>query len=274
MNIVGSLLLVAAILFHLPNSAFAKETDLAGLYQRLYKFSGVAAHLNNVNDNVQLEALPLLKQCEEQSNPEFISQLLDIELSNAALNKLYLQELTDRLTAGQLEQIMNWANSAAAGRIVEVDRLSGQLSLEQYNALEDLFKKKADKTPQRQQLIKDVLKETGAVYFLSAINTEISALVETVSVCNRKSVKSETLQQKLASVRGDEGFYRTMMRSDVIWTSAVIYQDLSDADLQALLSFAKSDAGRAYHGALIQGLRSMLQRKNTELQQLLFASDK
>lgn len=270
-NLIGILLL--AILTHLPNLAIAKERDVAHDFQQLFEFSGVAAHLSNVNTNVQLETEPLLKQCAQSNNQIDVFAVLDAELSTEELYGRYVQELSERLSVDELDQIMHWIASPAAKRIAEVDRLSGELTEEQFNALKLEFESSPDNTKQRFELIKEVIEESGAVYFLSAINTEISALVETAAVCSMDENALEELQARLVKIRVDEGFYRAMMRSDVVRTSAVIYQEVSNEDLQALIDFAVSDAGRSYHGALIQGARYLLQQKNNHIQQLLLTPD-
>jgi len=270
-NVIGLLLL--AILSHLPNLAIAKERSIAQEFQQLFEFSGVAAHLSNVNTNVQLETEPLLMQCAENKDKSDVFKVLDSELSSEELHSLYVQELSERLSVDELAQIMNWIGSPAAVSIAEIDRLSGDLTEAQFNALKQRFESSPDNSKQRIGLISEVIKHTGAVYFLSAINTEISALVETAALCSMDETALEQLQGRLAEIRVDEGFYRAMMRPDVIRTLAVIYQDLSNEDLQALIDFAVSDAGKSYHGALIQGVRYLLQQKNNRIQQLLFTFD-
>jgi len=261
--------LLLAILSQFPSLAIAKDRDLASDFQQLFEFSGVAAHLGNVNSNVQLEVKPLLQQCDGKESNQALA-ILDSELSSSELNSRYVEELAKRISVDELAQIMNWINSPAARRIAEIDRQSGELTEEQFNALNAQFKSSTDNSPQRAELITEVIKQTGAVYFLSAINTEISALVESASLCEVHEEAVTELQERLKKIRIDEGFYRAMMRTDVIWTSAVIYQEVSNEDLQALTTFAESDAGKTYHRALIQGVRSLLQNKNNHIQQLFF----
>ena len=264
--------MLLAILSQLSSLAIAKDRDLAHEFQQIFEFSGVAAHLRNVNSNVQLEVEPLLEQCARKDKNKTFA-LLDAELSPAELNSRYIQGLTERISVTELDQIMHWIRSPAAGRIAEVDRLSGELTAEQFNALSAKFENSPDNSPQRAELISEVIKQTGAVYFLSAINTEITALVETASLCETHEEAVKDLLERLKKVRGDEGFYRALMRSDVILTSAVLYQDVSSEDLQALTTFSESEAGKSYHRALIQGVRSLLQNKNNDMQLQLFNID-
>lgn len=266
-------LLLVAVLSQLPILALAKERNFALEFQQLFEFSGVAAHLDNVNTNVRLETEPLLMQCAPSKNKIDVFAVLDSELSKEELHGRYVQELSERLSVDELDQIKHWIASPAAMRIAEVDRLSGELTEEQFNVLKLQFESSPGNSTQRIELIREVIKQTGAVYFLSAINTEISALVETAAMCSTDEKAVQELEARLAKIRIDEGFYRAMMRSDVVRTSAVIYQEVSDEDLQALINFAKSDAGNSYHRALIQGMRYLLQQRNIHIQQLLFTID-
>ena len=265
--------LLIAILPHLSSLVIASERDSAIEFQQLLEFSGVGAHLDNVNTNVKLEAGPLLKQCAPRKEISDVLTVLDAELSPTSLRKLYIKELSERLSVDELDEIMNWKATPAAMRIAEVDRLSGELTEVQFNALQDRFNHSAGNTRQRIKLVREVIKHTGAVYFLSAMNTEVSALVETAGTCESDDETVQALQNRLVKIRVDETFYRAMMRSDVVQTSAVIYQEVSNEDLQALVNFAVSDAGKSYHTALIQGARHLLQQRNNRVQQLLFTAN-
>ena len=63
------------------------------------------------------------------------------------------------------------------------------------------------------------------------------------------------------------------MRQELIIPSSVVYQSVSDADIDAYSEFAKSDAGNAYFSALIKGGRRVLAGRVDSLKQLIQAID-
>jgi len=121
----------------------------------------------------------------------------------------------------------------------------------------------------RNTRLKHMLADTGAVYFLSALNTELSALVAIASVCSSSEEDLAAAQKQIREDRGSEALYRSFMRQELIVPSAVVYRNISDAQLDLLSAFAESDAGDAYYTALIKGTRSLLAGKVDRLSETL-----
>lgn len=262
--LIGSTNLFADDASAIPNVTDASSATATSSSEQLvaiYQYSGINAHLSWVLSTVQQEAATAHANCSNQAAlPDLAKPLIEL-LSIEALQASFLAELDERLSQLHRDEIMAWVTSNAGQQIHKVEADSIDFDETQFEQMLSDFRDSDKNTEERHALMRDMLTDTGAVYFISAMNTETSAIVATASVCSLSAEDMETAAAAVKDERGSEALYRPFMRQELIIPSSVVYQTISDEALDAYSDFAKSDAGNAYFSALIKGVRSVLSGK-------------
>lgn len=240
---------------------------------QIYELSGVEAHLGWVLSTVQQESGQAHLKCESQDNIPDLQKTLKELLSLESLRASFRAELKERTTPDQRNEIIAWANSSAGQLIHQVEADSINIDESQFEKLFADYRASDKNTDERTQRMRNMLADTGAVYFISAINTETSALVAMASVCSGSVEDIGDAEAVIREDRGAEPLYRSFMRQELILPSSVVYQSVSDADIDAYSEFAKTEAGNAYFSALIKGGRSVLSERVDTLKQSIQSID-
>lgn len=255
----------------ISGSALAADSDRQKHLEQLLDFSGIQTHLDWVGSTVAGEALAQRAECDSELVPEFDSTI-ESSLAGPALKKGFLAELDSRLSDEELSDIVNWINSDIAARIHSAESMATTLDEASFAQLKKDYDASPVNTVDRRQLVKDSLADTGAVYFLSALNTEMSSLVAVASACSGSEERLARVDEEIKDGRASEALYRSFMRQELIEPTAILYKELSDDDIESLSAFAESDAGKAYYTALIQGTRQLLSGRVSLLKDFLIES--
>lgn len=258
-----------ALLMLLCGQTLAAEESRSNGLAAVYNHAGVHTHLSWVHSTVTDETQIAWQDCQGDQNHAEIETVLKESLSIDALQQGFLEELNQRINDDQLAQINDWIKSDAGKNIHQAELDSINLDESKFESLLEDYMQSEVHGDARNTRLKNMLADTGAVYFLSALNTELSALVSIASICSNSEADLAAAQKQVREDRASEALYRSFMRQELIKPSAVIYQNISDADLDALGLFAKSDAGNAYYTALIKGTRSLLKSKVDRLSKVL-----
>jgi len=249
----------------------AAESEDTSQLEFIFDHSGIQTHLDWVLDSVTKEAEIARNECVDKKSISQTNEKINELLSADALRLAFLSELENRLSSDQVAAAHEFMSSAIGERILEAETASASLDESEYEAIRESYKTSPNNTEKRTVLVKHSLADTGAVYFLSAINTEISSLVAVASACSGEQVALDKMDAEIKDARASEALYRTFMRSQLIEPVRLVYRDLSDGDIEALSAFAKTDAGSAYYTALIKGIRSLLSMHVETLQESLTA---
>jgi len=261
----------SVILFAMAVSGFATAADSTrnSALSAIYEHSGLHSHLSSVYETVVNEIRLARQKCENHQNNDALEMLLESSLSTDALRRDFLDQLDQRISDEHLEKIVSWAQSDAGKNIHQAELESIELNEGRFESLLITYQQSEIHGDERNARLNRMLEHTGAVYFLSAFNTELSALVSIASVCSGNQESLAAARKKIEEDRGSEALYRTFMRRELLIPSAVVYRNISNAQLDALSAFASSDAGGAYFAALINGTRSLLASKVDRLSEML-----
>jgi len=250
--------------------AHAKESDETTQLTTIYDLSGVHAHLSWILYTVQSESKGFQQTCESNELPD-LEQTLHELLSEEALRESFLQELADRISPTQRGEILEWAKSEAGQQIHKAEADSINLDPEQFQSMLGEFKALHEDVQTRVERMKKMLADTGAVHFISAVNTETSALVSMASVCSNSAEDVGYAVEEISADRANEVVYRAFMHNELLLPTSVVYQDISDENIDAYSAFAKTNAGNAYFAALIHGVRQILSERVNGLRDSLEA---
>jgi len=273
-NVIASIanqrsFVLGVLLVSICAPSLADETSRPAALESVYDYAGVHAHLSWVHSTVNDEIKMALEKCEAVQDRTELDALLIESLSIDVLRQGFIDELDQRINDEQLSLIIDWTQSAAGKNIHKAELDSLHIDESTFQSLLAAYKQSDVDSDERTARMRHMLADTGAVYFLSALNTELSALVSIASVCSNSDDDLAAAQKQIREDRGSEALYRSFMRQELITPSAVIYRNVSDAELDALNDFAKSDAGDAYFTALIKGTRSLLAKRVDRLSEML-----
>lgn len=258
----GFLLLALSVV---PSYSQADDLVDAKQLDKIYDYSGVDSHLSWVLSVVQQESIKAQQFCETRDALPDIEKTLTKVLAADALRTNFIGELSERITPTQRDIIVSWTQSEAGQQVYKAEADSLDSDEQQFDTMYKTFLKSENNTVARAARMSEMLSDTGAVYFISALNTEISALVTFASVCSASAEDISKSDAMVKEERSGEALYRAFMRQELVTPAKVVYQDVSDESVDAYIEFAKSDAGGAYFTALIKGVRAVLSDRVEEL---------
>lgn len=249
--------------------AGAIDSSRSFTLESVYEHAGLHAHLSSVYSTVIEESQLAWQGCENVQNRATLELVLKEKLSIELLREGFLDELNQRIHDEHLEEIVSWIKSAAGESIYQAELESRDLDESSFASLLKTYQKSEIHGDARNVRLRHMLADTGAAYFLSAFNTELSALVSMASVCSNSKEALLAAQKQVKEDRSSEALYRSFMRRELLVPSAVVYRNITDAQLDALSEFANSEAGDAYFTALINGVRCLLASKVDRLREML-----
>ena len=249
----------------LPVASYASDLDRQKNLNTLYEYSGVHAHLSWAEETVRSEAQQAHESCSETEKLPDVSAALDGLLSPGALQEGFLKQLDERINPTQLNQIIAFTQSDIGQRMFKAEAESISLDEARFDTILTELRSTGAIDQARITALKHLLADTGAVYFLSALNTELSSLVSMTSICSTDQAAIDAANILIRKERGAEALYRSFMRGELVLPAAVVYRELSDNEIAQVSTFAKTEAGNAYYSALIKGVRALLVSKVDEL---------
>jgi len=250
-------------------NATATDSSRSVALESVYEHAGLHAHLSSIYSTVVEESQLAWQACENVQDRSRFESMLKENLSITVLRQDFLNELNKRINDEHLEQIVGWTQSEAGKSIYQAELESRDLDEPKFASLLQTYQQSEIHGDERNVRLRRMLADTGAAYFLSAFNTELSALVSMASVCSNSKEALLAAQKQITEDRSSEALYRSFMRRELLIPSAVVYRNITDAQLDALSVFADSDAGDAYFTALIKGVRSLLAGKVDRLSETL-----
>jgi len=249
--------------------ASAEDSKRQSALESLYEYSGVQTQLNWIQSNVLAEARPAWHDCGDDATYIETKSMLAKILAVDELKREFLNELDRRINDEQLDKITHWTQSDVGKSLFKAERETVDFDEQKFNSLIERYTQSKTHSDTRNKRIQKLIKDTGAAYFVSALNTEISAIVAIASVCSNSEEALSAAQNQIKEERRSEAFYRSFMSQELVVPAAVVYRNMSDEHLDAISAFAKTDAGDAYYTALVKGTRSVLASKVDHLTDML-----
>lgn len=195
----------------------------------------------------------------------FISQTLDVNL----MMEDSVEQLSRALEQSMIDKIADWKTSDSARLIQKAEAQSVDWSEEEFAQRKLTLANNSDWNDERRKLITRVLVADATVPFVTALHSETSALVLQAGDCVASDTSRASIKHRIQQARNDESFYSVFLRNDIHTTAAIIFNDISDADLDAYVKHSQSAEGRAWNEALLNMIRQVLRNRHAAVNRLL-----
>lgn len=224
--------------------------------RRILNDSGIAAHLSNIFPIIIEESREHWQTCNTTDSQ--LERWLADALAASKMTQIATNKLGEALDEQTKIKILGWLDSPSGQAIVQAERLSASLSDEDFeyyfNELSDLPTYQTERAPR----IRSLVKMTHAGAFVSSLNTEISNLVSLSIACSPDQDTIDDLLGQASTERQNLSLIVAIMNINLIRPTAVVYRQLDNQVVDDYLQFGKSEAGKAYHTALINITRDTL----------------
>ncbi len=230
--------------------------------------SGIEAHLTTVADTIVVEARQGFGQCPEAADfpPSRIDRLQRAFAPDALMRDI-VHEVDAVLTGSEVKQIARWMNSPAGIQVRQAESAVSELDESAFDAASARLTSSDAWTPERRALVSALVRASDAADFLTAVNTEISAAVHLAAVCVVDAASLESIDKVIIDERRDASFYAVFMGIQLLVPTGVVFESLSDTDLQAYLDFVGSPSGKRYHETLTESTRTALRAAVADLRE-------
>jgi len=256
-----------AVCLALSFTAFAASADEAASSSeikaaKILEMAGIPDHLAVVTTSIVNEGTPKFILCgttdETKPGADEINEFEDLigRHFGASVNRdRAIEKMVNDLSDEQMSEIQAWFAKPLGQKIVEAERSSKHLSVEEFEAIANEYYDSERWSAMRKRLVGTVYKATRAARFVSILNGEITIAVAVSTHCSANAEGYERLNVKLKSARSDARFAERFMSDDINSVIATVFRDLTDAELMEYVDFARTDVGQAYFNALLEATR-------------------
>ena len=226
------------------------------MLKRILEDSGVLSQMSDLPSTIIGESEQRWQSCSasDASLASWIKSAFSVEV----ISSLAVNELRDALDAKGIFKVVDWLDSASGQTIIEAERASGVLSEEQFERFIGELDGSADFQTDRAPRIRTLVNRTRVAEFVAVLNTELNAAVALATACSPDHDTIKELLETAHTERQNIGLETVFMAINLQAPTAVVYRTVEDAVLDDYLDFAASDAGQAYHAALIKVTRDTL----------------
>jgi len=222
----------------------------------VYNYSGMHKQVQWVKGVVVSEVTERRTLCNDSETLiELDSVLADFE-SESVLKNNFIALLDERIEEQALAQLLDWMNTDLGKKINSAENADQP---NDYDKAIQRYVSSNRYNNERKKLAAQLVKATGAAYFVSALHTELDFTITIASACSSEEKTVDETVARAKAAQSDEAFYRLALKTDLIEPTAFTYRDLTAEELVDFIEFAESEAGRVYHTALIQGIRVLLE---------------
>jgi len=232
--------------------------------------SGIQRLYTDLATTVLAESAQTRQACNDPSAKadaiqQFIGQVLEVE----SMVDESVKQMTRHMPPTLTDSVAVWMASPAGKRIMDAEVSSADWDGDEYNRRQLELTHNSDYNETRQRLILNVIDSSMTVNFVAALHTETTALVLQTGDCIANNESRSTTSQTVMQTQGDEEFYGALLRNDIHTTAAMIFSDISSADLEAYVAHNQSTAARTWNAALLQSIRQTLRDRHPPLQRYL-----
>ncbi len=261
--LIGTLLLVSTPVLsntgHSTPSTLNEHEDQvthSDALQRILNDSGILPQLSDLSPIIIAESRQPWQDC-ETSDAQLESWIIDAFAADK-ITQIASSKLQDSLDETTFTKILQWLDSASGQTIIQAERMSATLSEEDFERhISELAASPAFQT-ERAPRIRSLVSTIRAGNFVSVLNTEINGIVSLSSAC---SPDNDTIRQALSTAndeRQDLSFVSVLMNINLMPPTAAVYRQVENDVIDDYLAFSNSQAGKAYHEALINVTRDTL----------------
>lgn len=244
-----------------PHILYAQDKN--ALVEELYVKSGMQK---------QIEQVPLLLQVafEQASKKNTIVRKLPEDVSSTItalaqkafapgiLKEAVIRELRENLTIADIQKVLSWLDSPMGKRCTQLEEAAstpeGQAAMRQYAAA----LQNSPPSQERLEIFRDfdsAIKATESAVEM-VVNTEIAVTLAMMTVLPLEQQRS--LDDVSRDAEKHRPYIETAMRSHVLISFLYTYKDLTDAEIQQYVGFARSPAGSNYQSAGTAAMKKAL----------------
>ena len=226
------------------------------MLKRILEDSGVLSQMSDLPSTIIGESEQRWQSC--SASDASLASWINTAFSVEVMSSLAVDELRDALDAKGIIKVVDWLDSASGQTIIEAERASGMLSEEEFERFIGELDASADFQTERAPRIRTLVNRTRVAEFVAVLNTELNAAVALTTACSPDHNTIKALLETAHTERQNISLETVFMAINLQAPTAVVYRTVEDAVLDDYLDFAASDAGQAYHAALIKVTRDTL----------------
>ena len=226
------------------------------MLKRILEDSGVLSQMSDLPSTIIGESEQRWQSC--SASDASLASWINTAFSVEVMSSLAVDELRDALDAKGIIKVVDWLDSASGQMIIEAEHASGMLSEEEFERFIGELDASADFQTERAPRIRTLVNRTRVAEFVAVLNTELNAAVALTTACSPDHNTIQALLETAHTERQNISLETVFMAINLQAPTAVVYRTVEDAVLDDYLDFAASDAGQAYHAALIKVTRDTL----------------
>jgi hypothetical protein len=259
------LMLLMTTFILLGNAIADPGSSLPSVDELMHK-SGLWLQVAQIEPLVQIGVMQELAKTGEREESDIgpLRQAITTAYGAERLRDEVRNQLALSLAQGDVDDVLAWLSSDLGQRLTALEEKSGEVN-EYLQRQEDASIFLRSLSSKRIEIIRRFTKaiRAGEASASIVINTTVGMTYGMSVVNSRSNIRGiSEIKRKLESQKAQ---LIRMFERQSISQFAVIYQSVSDRDLNKYISFAKSPAGRRYHAASIQALDIALTRAATEI---------
>jgi hypothetical protein len=265
----SALHLFSAALLLVAPGLHAQSDESSATAQRLIVRSGLSVQLHGFTDQIVAD----IRQNARGMDPSGVEYL--VQSARQAFRPEVLQHdmaarVARRLAVGDMTAALAWLETDAGARITRAEELATR-SLDAKRLAEYAEGLRSSPlSPQRQQLISELISATGAVY-VAATTAETMALGIALGMDSlqpqERRIGEAGIRARLRQVLPAEELQALFARQLPL-TYAYTYRGISDADMAGYLAFLQGHAGRRYQQGMNAAFMEGLARASMQMGEL------
>jgi len=177
---------------------------------------------------------------------------------SSRLRSTFERSLSAQLDLSTLAAVGRWYDSAEGRAVARHEAASSTLADDDVAARIPTIAGAAD-WPQRKALVRATLQGSRTAPFLTRFHSTLDGIVTRAEHCHPDAATLARLDDERSEALDNESFVALFIDIELIVPTAVIYDGLPDATLQAYARFASSPAGARWFNALQHSVGETLQ---------------
>ncbi len=231
--------------------------------EKLMDISGMSAQIDEIPLMI---GMTLQQQQAQLQMPDWqlqtLSDALQAGFDPKPMKADIRTHLESKLDAADADAALAWLESPLGQRATELEGQAGLPAVQQ-EVMRRLQTGGGDElSTERQALIERFDDATGA----SDMSVEMVMGIQRgmlTAILRAAGAPAEQLDAALGQIGAARGQIAAAVEAQNQATFAVVYRDLSDAEMREYVEFAESDSGRAYHQAMLSGFAKAMEAAAT-----------
>jgi len=239
-------------------SATEQQQDFRTIDQ-LIEFVGLNAQIDHVGDTIAFETRRALEACESTSqNAHQVAQSVKTLFAPDSLRAMVRSRLLAKLSDDQLAELSSWADTPLGEKIYAAESAVESQQPAELTKKERELTQSASWTQERQRQIYKIMRATRTHHYVAALNHALSSAVEMASACVPDYGTLNGIELKQIRDSSDEKLIAGMMLNNFIVPTGVIFEPLSNEELQEYFLFSATPTARLWYASVIDTVRAMI----------------